>query len=617
MNLCAHRPGEDPPRPVTFQPAVSVTVAVMAGVVAVLTMTACTEKSGTSSSNRQKKAKTETAAVSDPVFIDVAASTGLDFVHFNGMTGELYYNEMMGGGMALFDYDNDGDLDVYLTQGHMQGPGTPMADARPPHRQTEELIDRLYRNDLETNADGNPILHFTDVTEQSGIHSDGYGMGVATGDYDNDGWVDLYVTNFGSNVLLRNRGDGTFEDVTASSGTGDRNWPIGATFLDFDRDGQLDLFSGNYLEFSLASHVPCPMPSGALTYCGPGAYMPQPDTLFRNLGNGTFQDVSIPSGIRSEFGAGMGVVAADFNGDDWIDFFVTNDGMPNQLWINRRDGTFLNDGLFAGVSVNQDGQPEASMGVDAADFDGDGDQDLFMTHLIRETNTLYSNDGDGLFEDVSMSSGLGLPSLSRTSFGTGWFDYDNDSWLDLLTVSGAVVALEPQLRAGETYPLAQTNQLFHSLGNGRFEDASEAAGEAFHLLEVSRGAAFGDIDNDGDTDVVVGNSNGPVRLLLNQVGQDLAWLGLEVMENGRHSLGAHVLVFRTGGSVLWHRVHTDGSYASAGDPRVLIGLGKATAIDRIEVRWPDGVRERWTDVGVGRYTTLRRGEGRIVDTGSK
>ena len=617
MNFRSRHSGKGPPPRVRFQNAVFVTFAVLTGVVAVVTLTACTEKPGTSSSDRRNTATTEPGTVSDPIFIDAAQTAGLDFVHFNGMTGELFYNEMMGGGVALFDYDNDGDLDVYLTQGHMQNQGTPMADARSEEQRDEPLIDRLYRNDLETGADGTPTLRFTEVTQASGIHGDGYGMGVATGDYDNDGWVDLYVTNFGPNVLLRNRGDGTFEDVTASSGTGDRNWTIGATFFDFDRDGWLDLFSGNYLEFSLASHTPCPMPSGALTYCGPGAYMPQPDTLFRNLGNGSFQDVSISSGIRSKFGAGMGVVAADFNGDDWIDFFVTNDGMPNQLWINRRDGTFLNDALFAGVSVNQDGQPEASMGVDAADFDGDGDQDLFMTHLIRETNTLYANDGAGLFEDVSMSSGLGLPSLSRTSFGTGWFDYDNDGRLDLLTVSGAVVALEPQLRAGEIYPLAQTNQLFRSLGNGRFEDTSETAGEAFHLLEVSRGAAFGDIDNDGDTDVVVGNSNGPVRLLLNQVGQDQAWLGLEVLDDGRYGLGAEVMVSRPNGSAQWRRVHTDGSYASASDPRVLIGLGTATAIDWVEVRWPDGVRERWTGVKVGRYTILRRGEGRLIDEVSR
>jgi len=539
-------------------------------------------------------------------------SSGLHFVHFNGMTGELFYNEMMGGGVALFDYDNDGDLDVYLTQGHMQADAEPMADPRDPSKKSQPLIDRLYRNDLVIGTDGTRSLYFTDVTESSGIRSNGYGMGVATGDYDNDGWVDLYITSFGSNLLLRNRGDGTFEDVTASSGTDDRNWTIGATFFDFDRDGWLDLFAGNYLEFSLASHTPCPLPSGALTYCGPGAYMPQPDSLFRNMGNGTFQNVSVAAGIRSEPGAGMGVVATDFNGDGWIDFFVTNDGMPNQLWINQTDGTFVNDALFAGVAVNQDGLSEASMGVDAEDFDHDGDQDLFLTHLIQETNTVYINDGNGLFDDSTMATGLGYPSLPYTSFGTGWFDYDNDGWLDLLTVSGAVVALEPQLRAGETYPLAQPNQLFHNLGNGRFEEVSSKAGEVFDLVEVSRGAAFGDIDNDGDIDIVVGNSNGPVRLLLNQVGQARSWLGLDVRRKDGHGLGAEVVVYRSDGVAVPRRVHTDGSYASASDPRVLIGLGEAKSIDSVEVRWLDGSREIWPGIELGRYTTLRRGEGKKI-----
>ena len=265
----------------------------------VLTLAGCAEKTEYPSPGGQASTAADAIPGGRPIFVDIARTAGLDFVHFNGMTGELYYNEMMGGGVALLDYDNDGDLDVYLTQGHRQGGGTPMADARHPYQQTEELIDRLYRNDLEVGGDGTRTLQFTDVTELAGVHSEGYGMGVATGDYDNDGWVDLYVTNFGPNLLLRNRGDGTFEDVTTSSGTGDRHWTIGATFFDFDRDGWLDLFAGNYLEFSLASHTPCPLPSGALTYCGPGAYLPEPDTLYSNLGNGTFQDVSIASGIRT------------------------------------------------------------------------------------------------------------------------------------------------------------------------------------------------------------------------------------------------------------------------------------------------------------------------------
>ncbi len=248
-------------------------------------------------------------------FVDVAENAGLTFVHFNGMSGEHYFNEMMGGGAALFDYDNDGDLDVYLVQGHMLGRGKTMADARFPPQHPEPLTDRLYRNDLRLGADGAPVLRFTDVTESSGTLSDGYGMGVTTGDYDNDGWVDLYVTNFGSNRLLRNRGDGTFEDVTAATGTDDPRWSVAATFFDFDRDGWLDLYVGNYVDYSIASHTVCQYPSGAETYCSPSAYRPEPDSLFRNRGDGKFENFTIQAGLRTEFGAGLGAVAADFKGD--------------------------------------------------------------------------------------------------------------------------------------------------------------------------------------------------------------------------------------------------------------------------------------------------------------
>jgi hypothetical protein len=532
------------------------------------------------------------------LFIEGARAAGLDFAYFNGMSGEHYFNEVMGGGAALFDYDNDGDLDVYLVQGHMLGPSA----------HSESLTDRLYRNDLEVGSDGIRRLQFTDVTGESRIESYGYGMGVTAGDYDNDGWIDLYVTNFTSNVLLRNRGDGTFEDTTEASGANDGRWSVAAVFLDFDRDGWLDLYVGNYVDFSLAAHTPCPRPSGALTYCGPGAYRPLPDSLFRNRGDGTFEDVSGSSGIRSEVGTGLGAVAADLDADGWIDLYVANDLMSNQLWINRHDGTFENRALLAGVAVNQDGQPEASMGVDAGDFDGDGDADLVLTHLNQETNTLYVNDGQGLFEDVSTLSGLGLASLKYTGFGTSWFDYDNDGWLDLLVVNGAVVGMDSLIREGDLYPLHQTNQLFRNVGGERFEEVTAEAGSLFSTSEVSRGAAFGDVDNDGDTDVLIVNSNAPVRLLLNQAGTGTPWLGLRIVGAGRDMLGAEVVVRREGAPLLWRRVHADGSYASASDPRVLVGTG-AAAVTAVEVRWPDGTVEEWSEVEAGRYQTLVQGEG--------
>ncbi len=368
------------------------------------------------------------------------------------------------------------------------------------------------------------------------------------------------------------------------------------------------------MEFSIAAHTPCPRPSGVLTYCGPGAYRPQPDSLFRNRGDGTFEDVSEASGIRGEVATGLGAVAADLDGDGWIDLYVANDLMSNQLWINLQDGSFENRALLAGVAVNQDGQPEASMGVDAGDFDGDGDPDLVLTHLVQETNTLYVNDGRGLFEDASIPSGLGPASLRFTGFGTAWFDYDNDTWLDLLVVNGGVVGMDSLIRSGDPYPLHQTNQIFRNVLGERFEETTSDAGTVFAASEVSRGAAFGDIDNDGDTDVLIVNSNAPVRLLLNQIGQRRPWLGLRIVGRQRDMLGAEIIVRRNGAAPLWRRVHADGSYASASDPRVLVATGGAAIVDAVEVRWPDGTVEEWTEVEPNRYQTLRQGEGRPLDT---
>lgn len=544
-----------------------------------------------------------------PIFIDAARAADLDFVYFNGMSGEHYFNEIMGGGAALFDFDNDGDLDLYLAQGGMPGPDLSPGDVLFPPPPGTPLTDRLYRNDLEPGAAG-AGLRFTDVTGASRIEAAGYGMGVATGDFDNDGWTDLYVTNFGSNQLLRNRGDGTFDDVTATSGADDPRWSVAATFFDFDRDGWLDLYVGNYVDYSLEGHTPCPLPSGVLTYCAPGAYRPAADSLFRNRGDGTFEDVSTPSGIGTEPGSGLGAVAADFNGDRWIDLYVANDLMWNRLWINRGDGTFADNALLAGVAVNSEGQPEAGMGVDAGDFDGDGDPDIVLSHLEQETNTLYVNGGAGLFRDQSASSQVGPPSLPFTAFGIGWIDYDNDSWLDLLVVNGAVIGIDAQIREGDPYPLRQTDQLFHNLGDGSFADVTAKAGVVFESSEVSRAAAFGDVDNDGDLDVVVVNSNAPTRLLLNQVGQNRPWLGLRLVARNRDALGAQVLIHRQGATPIWRHVHTDGSYASARDSRVLAGLGNgANAVSHVEVRWPDGTAERWTEVSSGEYQTLVQGEG--------
>ncbi len=334
-----------------------------------------------------------------------------------------------------------------------------------------------------------------------------------------------------------------------------------------------------------------------------------PDFETTDRGNGTFEDVTLASGISKEFGAGFGVVAADFNLDNWIDIYVANDGDPNQLWINNGDGTFRNEALWAGAAINSEGMAEASMGVDADDFDEDGDDDLFMTHIMEETNTLYVNDGTGLFEDRTAAAGLASISLGKTGFGTGWFDFDNDGWLDLLVLNGAVRALDERVRAGDPYPLGQPNHLLRNTGKGTFEVASDRAGASFPLIEVSRGAAFGDIDNDGDTDVLVANNNGPARLLLNQVGNRNHWIGLRLTLEAapRDAYGARVQIVLADGSSRWRRVRTDGSFCSSRDPRVLVGLGAATAVREVRVVWPNGRSETWRDLSIDTYSTLHEG----------
>ena len=545
------------------------------------------------------------------LFTEEGAPTGLDFVHFNGMSGALFYVENMGSGVALLDYDSDGDLDVYLVQGHMLGKNLTLADAKFPPAADRPLTDRLFRNDLVAEPDGQISPRFVDITESSGIAAAGYGMGVAAGDYDNDGWLDLYVTNFGSNQMWRNNGDGTFSERTGETGTDDSRWSVSAAFWDFDRDGWLDLYVGNYVDYRLSTDRKCVSSTGAPDYCGPLAYTPVSDSLWRNRGDGSFEDVTERAGLLSQPpGGGLGVTAGDFDGDGWLDLYVANDMTPNHLWVNQRDGTFRDDALFAGCAVNSQGQAEASMGVDAGDFDGDGDLDLFMAHLAGESNTLYLNDGNGIFRDQTLLAGLGNPSWDFTGFGTSWFDFDNDGHLDLLTVNGSVRSIQSLVQAGDPYPLHQPSQLFRNLGNGRFQEVSDEAEAALAISEVSRGAAFGDIDMDGDTDVVISNNAGPARLLVNRVGQDSSWLGLGLLARGqsgtRPMLGSQATVSGPARRTLWRRSRTDGSYASSSDPRVLFGLGPAPKVDRLDVTWPDSTSARWLQVPANSYLVIRQ-----------
>jgi hypothetical protein len=531
------------------------------------------------------------------VFTDVTSSIGLDFTHANGAAGELLLPEVIGAGGALFDFDNDGDLDLFAVQSGSLGASG--SEVRP------RFHHRLFRNDLST--DGRSSFRFTDVTARSGITATGYGMGAATGDVDNDGWVDLYVTNLGSNQLFRNNGNGTFTDVTAKSGTDDKRWSTSATFFDYDRDGWLDLFVANYVNFSPAMKRGCFSAGSARDYCNPAVYDPSPDTLLRNNRDGTFSDVTQKSGIGVPSGRGLGVLASDFNGDGWTDLYVANDGDANQLWINERgSGVFRDEALLTGVAVNRMGQPQGSMGIDLGDVDRDGDEDLFVTNLDNEGNTLYLNVGAGLFEDRTAE--LGLFKLGFTGFGTRFVDYDNDGWLDVIVVNGAVRHLSQQVRAGEPYPLKQRSQLFRNDRGRRFEDVSASAGPAFAQLQVARGAATGDLDNDGDTDVVVFNNSGPARVLLNEAGHRRHWLGIRAIDSRYQRDAVAARIALVGHRGVSKSVQSDGSYCVASDPRVLFGLGDASAAQTVRVQWAGGQVEEFRNLSVDRYWILESGK---------
>ena len=531
-------------------------------------------------------------------FRDVAAQSGLRFEHVNGSSGQFYLPEIMGAGGAFLDYDGDGDLDILLIQGRRLGQPQGRADASTP---------RLFRNDLKRGTQ--EPLHFTDVTDGAGFVAGDYGMGVAVADYDNDGDPDLYLTNYGPNRLYRNDG-GRFTEVTRKSGEGldDPRWSTSASFTDYDADGDLDLFVTNYVDFSVDDNKMCSDPTGLRDYCGPLQFRPLPDRLFRNNGNGTFSDVTETSGITSAYGAGLGVIGADLDDDGRQDFYVANDASANQFWRNRGDGTFEDAALLAGIAFNSEGQPEGSMGIAVDDPDEDGDLDLVVTNITGESHPFYENQGRGRFDDRRLQTGLGMMTRPYTGFGTGWFDADNDGTLDLFIANGAVTMLNA-LR-GEPFPFHQKNQLLRFGGN-KFEDISPSAGSGLALDEVSRGAVFGDVDNDGDVDVLVTNNNGPVRLLLNESARANSGFSIRLQggSDNRDGIGARVGVRDQAGQMRWRRVHTDGSYLSSSDSRVHFAVSDNSALLTVVVEWPRGSRETW-ELPRGASTALTLNQGK-------
>ena len=553
-------------------------------------------------------------------FIDVTKEAGIDFRHVNGAEGDYHLPETLGAGGAFFDADNDGDLDIYLVNSG-NWPGSAAAQKH----------SALYQN----NGDGT----FTDITAAAGVGNLGnYGQGVAGADYDNDGDTDIYVTNFGPDVLYRNNGDGTFTDITAHAGIGDAAWSSSACFLDYDRDGHLDLFVVNYLHYSLdAVYRPCGE-GETRTYCHPSLFEGAPDRLYRNNGDGTFTDVSQEAGVGNIggmfHGKGLGVVSADFNNDGAPDLYVANDDTRNDFFYNNGDGTFSEISLLAGCAYSFNGVAQAGMGIAAGDYNGDGALDIFVTNLSYETNALYRNNGDGTFTDVIYEARLGKESYLYVGFGTGFLDVDNDGWLDVFVANGHIIDNIAETHDVLTY--AQPNQLFRNKGDGTFQEISETAGPYFQRAQVSRGSIFGDYDNDGDVDILVTQSNGPATLLRNENGNKQNWLRIKPVGtvSNRDGIGARVLL--TIGEMARDRpspyglqademepdepsfddltqqirdVNPGASYLSSHDARLHFGLGENTNVNRVEIRWPSGVVEVYENLPVNQEHVLTESSG--------
>ena len=523
-------------------------------------------------------------------FRDVTKSAGITFKHDNAASPERYLIETMGSGAAWLDYDNDGYLDLYLVN---SAPTKVYTPAKP-------LRSALYRN----NGDG----AFTDITEKAGVAAEGlFGMGVAVGDYDNDGFPDLYVAGYARSILYHNNGNGTFTDVTAKAAVANTGkWASSAAWFDYDHDGRLDLAIANYVDFTPEKNLIC-VEEGHPSYCHPNKYHGQTPTLYRNNGDGTFTDVSRTSRLGAKGGNGLGIVAFDFDDDGWTDIFIANDSMENFLFRNLGDGTFQEVGLEAGVALSEDGKAEAGMGVDSADYDGDGRPDLFVTHLDLELNRLYRNRGDGTFEDATFGSKIGSRNFRMSGFGTRFVDYDNDGWPDIFIADGHVLDNVELFHAGTTH--AERKTVYRNL-RGVFTDVTAALGPDLLTPRVSRAAAFADFDNDGDVDVLVTNNGQAPQLLRNAGGNQNHWLELRLIgvHSNRDGIGARVKV-TAGGRTQSAQSKGGISYQAAHDPRLHFGLGSAPRVDSIEVRWPSGALDRLDGIAADRVVTIREGEG--------
>lgn len=530
----------------------------------------------------------------EPVrFVNVAESAGVSYRHENGASPEKYMPETMAGGALIFDYNADGWPDLFFVNGGSFVDRRIAAGAR----------HRLYRNT------GNG--KFADASESSGIGISGFGMGACSADYDNDGWPDLYVTAVGPNKLYRNTGKGAFIDVTDTAGVSAGLWSTSCAFGDIDNDGDVDLYVTRYVDFSPTNNKYCSLFESVRAYCHPNVYKGVPDILYRNNGDGTFADVTKEAGVdkaSNGAGNGLGVVFGDYDDDGWIDIYVANDSTPNFLFHNKGKGIFEEVGFWAGVAVGGDGKPLAGMGTDMGDVNGDGLLDIFVTNLDGQTHSLYRNAGKGLFTNVTFPSGLGEATLPFVGFGTAFLDYDNDGDLDLSIANGDVIDNIKRVRDNTSYE--QLNLLLRNDGAGRFASVGPASGPGFALKKPSRALATGDLDNDGDLDILISNVGGTADLLRNDGGKSANSILVRTVgsKSNRDGIGARLKLF-INGKILVRNVKAGSSYLAQNDLRVHFGLGEARRAERLEVRWPNGAVDAIENVQAGQILTVREGSG--------
>ena len=528
-------------------------------------------------------------------FTDVTAAAGIRFVHNSGRAGAKWLPETMGSGVAFFDADGDGWIDLLFINGRDWS-----ASAR--GASTRRSLPALYRN--------NKGAGFTDITAGSGLDVVTYGMGVAAGDYDNDGRSDVYVTSLDGDRLYRNEGGGKFRDVTKAAGIANANFGTSAAWVDYDKDGRLDLFVANYVQWTPQTDLRCTLDGATKSYCTPESYPGTSSALYRNLGGGRFEDASRKSGVADPTSKSLGISIIDFDSDGWPDLFVANDTQPNKLYRNNQNGTFSDVGLRSGVAYSEEGVARGAMGVDAADYDRSGRPHLLVGNFSNQMLGLYHNEGNGLFVDEAPRSTVGRASLLSLAFGVFFFDYDLDGWSDIFAANGHI-----EEEIGRVQPKVQYRQpplLFRNLGSRKFEDASGAVGKDFARPIVARGAAYADYDRDGDLDVVMTTNHGPAYLFRNDGGNRNNWLAVQTrgVKSNRDGIGAIVRVTSTGGRQ-WQMVRSGSSYASQSELTLTFGLGGDTAASSIEVEWPSGARDRIDNVPARQLVTIEEGRGRL------